>query len=172
MKRCASWPSATALQHGDPAQATHVGVASRDAGLASLDVSRLTMGKRCHNQTLQSVHTPFLAICDQKLLSCALPETVVPVASGWTEPYFKWWEDQVLEHLEAAWFAVRLIGDASTPHKFTPMALNDLAFCRLLAAKVCQSQCCHEVPLILLFYTNGHLFLPTLAVTLQCMGSK
>ena len=131
MKRYASWLFTSALQHGDPDQATHLGVASRDAGLASLDVSRAKLGTICHNETLQSVHTPFLAKCDQKKLSCALPETVVPVSSGWTESYFNWWQDHLLHHPDAAWFAVRLIGDASTPHKFTPMALNDLAFCRL-----------------------------------------
>ena len=101
---------------------------------ASLDVSRLILGKVYHNETPQSVHTPFLAKCDQKKLSCALRDTVVPVSCGWPEPYFDWWEDQVVHHPRAAWFAVRLIGDASTPHKFTPMALNDLAFCRLNAA--------------------------------------
>ena len=134
MKRCASWPSTTALRPGDPTQATHVGVASRHAKLTSLDISRRNIGKLCHIGTLQSVHTPFLAKCDQKELSCALPDTVVPVSSGWTEAYFNWWENQLIHHPDAAWFAVRLIGDASTPHKFTPVALNDLAFCRLVAA--------------------------------------
>ena len=102
MKRCASWPSTSALRHGDPNQATHVSVASRDAGLPSLDVNRPNMGKICHIGTPQSVHTPFLIKCDQKKLSCALPETVVPVSSGWTEPYFNWWEDQVVHHPDAA----------------------------------------------------------------------
>ena len=134
MKRFAWWPSTSALQHGDPDQATQVSVASRNTGLASLDVSRLILGKICHNETPQSVHTAFLAKCDQKKLSCALPETVVPVSSGWTETYFNWWEDQVVQNSGAAWFAVQLIGDASTPDKFTPMALNDLAFCRSNAA--------------------------------------
>ena len=170
MKRCASWPSTTALQHGDPDQATHVSVAGRDAGLASLDVSRLKMGKVCHNETPQSVHTPFLAKCDQEKLSCALPEEVIPVSSGWTEPYINWWEEQKLHHPGAAWFAVRLIGDASTPHKFTPMALNNLAFCRLNAATSVLGPLIFCRPLFL--YNNGQLSLPTLAVTLQCMGSK
>ena len=133
MKRCVSWPFTSEMQHDQPDQATQVSVASRDAGLLSLDVSRPKMGNIFHNETPQCVHTPFLAKCDQKELSCALPDTVVPVSSGWTEAYFNWWENQLVHHPDAAWFAVRLIGDASTPHKFTPMALNDLAFCRLNA---------------------------------------
>ena len=126
------------MQHDDqrdhhPDQATQVSVASLRLGL-SLNVTRRRMGNTSDSETPQSIHTPFLAKCNQKMLSCALPETVVPVSSGWTESYFNWWEDQLLHQSDAAWFAVRLIGDTSTPHKFTPMALNDLAFCRLNAA--------------------------------------
>ena len=133
MKRCASWPCTSDLQVGLSDQATQGGATGQAAG-TSLDGSRSKLRKLCHKDTPQSVHTPVLAKCDQKKLSCALPETVVPVSSGWTESYFNWWEDQVVHHPGAAWFAVRLIGDASTPDKFTPMALNDLAFCRLNAA--------------------------------------
>ena len=132
MRRCATWPSISDLQHDHRDQATQVSVASLRLGW-SLDITRPRMGNTSHNETPQSVHTPFLAKCDQEELSCALPETVIPVSSGWTETYFNWWEDQVVHHPGAVWF-VRLVGDASTPHKFTPMALNDLAFCRLNAA--------------------------------------
>lgn len=59
----------------------------------------------------------------------ALPEEMCSVASGWTTHYCSWWHKQAPQNSKHTLFPAQLIGDASTPHLYTPMSLGDLAFC-------------------------------------------
>lgn len=54
----------------------------------------------------------------------SLKPTVFP-----DKDYHDWWREQVVEQESLGLFTVRLIGDASNPQLFTPMAPTDLAYC-------------------------------------------
>ena len=51
---------------------------------------------------------------------------MVRTAGRGTQDYCDWWRD----HDTLGLFDVRLTGDVSSPRLFTPMAQNDLAYCR------------------------------------------
>lgn len=44
---------------------------------------------------MQHERVPLLAACDQARLCSALKEATVPVLSGWTPAYLRWWQEQV-----------------------------------------------------------------------------
>ncbi len=78
----------------------------------------------------QNVHQAMLIPTSQHTAQTWSDESVVPVAGGRSKDYCEWWREQVVEQSNLSLFNVRLIGDASNPQLFTPMAHNDLAYCR------------------------------------------
>ena len=57
-------------------------------------------------------------------------EVMMPIAGRGTKDYGDWWRDQFIGQDDLSVFSVRLLGNASSPQLFTPMAHNDLAYCR------------------------------------------
>ena len=88
----------------------------------------------------QNVHQPLLVLgaVHQSDSEGLLSETVLPIACRGTRDYCDWWRDQVLRQDNLGLFNARLVGDASSPELFTPMALVDLAYCRYAS---CTSVC-------------------------------
>ena len=77
----------------------------------------------------QNVHQPRLAVDTkdgQQLDQRFSQKILLRVAGRGTQDYCEWWRTQETFGL----FDVRLIGDASSPQLFTPIAQNDLAYCR------------------------------------------
>lgn len=72
----------------------------------------------------QAVHTPVLEQLD------AVKKRKIVVASGWTESYGRWWQEQSNGSGGTILFGAQLIGDARTPKEFTIMSFSDLACCR------------------------------------------
>lgn len=70
------------------------------------------------------------AHCEGSLKPTVFPEHSWLVAGRGTKDYHDWWREQVVEQERLGLFTVRLIGDASSPQLFTPMAPTDLAYCR------------------------------------------
>ena len=87
---------------------------------------------------MQHEHVPLLAACDQARLCSALKEATVPVLSGWTPAYLRWWQEQVRSQQTPGFFAVMLIGDASSPGLFSSLGLDHLTLSRYV--KVTQLQ--------------------------------
>lgn len=61
----------------------------------------------------------------------------MPLEGGRTQHYCDWWRDQ-LQH-DRNLFNAQLIGDAEDPKSVTPMAYNDLAYCRHVCCLVLPS---------------------------------
>ena len=113
--------------------------ASSDAACSSDGTSETTLTEAClpqgvGSETEQAVHIPML---DQQDVKSALPESQVPVASGWTQSYGRFWQEQIHTSDSSKLFGARLIGDAQTPQEFTPLSFSDLACCRYVQCVDC-----------------------------------
>ena len=85
-------------------------------------------------------------------------ECVVPIVDGRTKAYSDWWLQQIVGPDNHSLFHVQLVGDASTPQRFTFMAQNDLAYfryacngclslaqvvCNVFTRLICMGSCLH-----------------------------
>lgn len=71
-----------------------------------------------------------MSMLDEQDAKSALKQQTIPVASGWTESYGHWWQEQAHASDSLKLFGARLIGDGQTPEIFTAVSLSDLACCR------------------------------------------
>ncbi len=121
MKRPAPW----ALEQPVESRPTVESVDRSETDITSIEV--MPRSRSESQEAMQNEHVPLLAECTQERLCSALNEATV--ASGWTPAYLRWWQEQVREPIPGL-FAVRLIGDASSPGLFSSVGLDHLAFCR------------------------------------------
>lgn len=111
----------------------HEGASCDTSSSSAGHITQPTCQEACLQQNLaskshfqQGEHTTLLVQEDVELLT----EQTVPVVSGWTESYRRWWQEETSTGQGTILFTAQMIGDARTPTQYTCMSLSDLACCR------------------------------------------
>ena len=123
----------------------HEGVSCDTSSTSDSDAIRSTDQHGQQNlaskaQFQQGVHTTLLGQEDVEHLT----EQTVPVVSGWTESYGRWWQEKTATGHGSILFTAQMIGDARTPMQYTCMSLTDLACCRYAYSYVLHLYCAYK----------------------------
>lgn len=84
----------------------------------------------------QNLHQPLLTSDatsvdqDEGMSKPQSQEVVMRIAGRGSLDYCDWWRDKAVGPDSASLFNVQLVGNASSPQLFTPIAHSDLAYCR------------------------------------------